>query len=83
MADAKRSKKRSFEENLALIKARSKKRIEAAAVPGESFAETEIRLRAEDVNKERESIQEKGQALAAVKAAKAPSSSSSALSTAV
>ncbi len=61
---------------MALIKARSKKRIEAAAVPGESFAETEIRLRAEDVNKERESIQEKGQALAAVKAAKAPSSSS-------
>lgn len=48
MADAKGNKKRTFEENLALIEARCKKRIEAAAVPGESFAETESRFAEEE-----------------------------------
>lgn len=51
------------------IEKRHRKRIEAAARPGESFAQAESRLRAEDAAKEREAAQEKERAQAAAIAA--------------
>lgn len=48
MADAKSSKKRTYEEILASTKAivaeKHRKRVEVAAQPGETFAEAESRL---------------------------------------
>ena len=63
MAEAKSSKKRTYEEVLASTKAivaeKHRKRVEAAAQPGETFAEVENRLKADDAAKERETAQEK------------------------
>ena len=63
MAEAKSSKKRTYEEVLASTKAivaeKHRKRVEAAAQPGETFAEAENRLKADDAAKERETAQEK------------------------
>ena len=63
MADAESSKKRTYEEILASTKAivaeKHRKRVEAAAQPGETFAEVENRLKADDAAKERETAQEK------------------------
>ena len=63
MAEAKRKKKRTYEEVLASTKAivaeKHRKRVEAAAQPGETFAEAENRLKADDAAKERETAQEK------------------------
>lgn len=47
------------------IAERHRKRVEAAARPGESFAQAESRLRAEDAAKEREAAQEKERAQSA------------------
>lgn len=51
------------------IAERHRKRVEAAARPGESFAQAESRLRAEDAAKEREAAQEKERAQSAAIAA--------------
>ena len=63
MAEAKITKKRTYEEILAAAKAtvaeKHRKRVEAAAQPGETFAEVENRLKADDAAKERETAQEK------------------------
>ena len=48
------------------IEARRRKRIEAAARPGETFEQTEERLRAEDAAREQEEAQAKAKARAAV-----------------
>lgn len=63
MAEAKSSKKRTHEEILAAAKAtvaeKHRKRVEAAAQPGETFAEAESRLKADAAAKEHETAQEK------------------------
>ena len=63
MAEAKSSKKRTYEEVLASTKAivaeKHRKRVEAAAQPGETFAEAESRLKDDDAAKEHETAQEK------------------------
>lgn len=73
MAEAKSSKKRTYEEILASTKAtvaeKHRKRVEAAAQPGETFAEAENRLKADDAAKEREATQEKARQQAAALAA--------------
>ncbi|MBN3201300.1 MULTISPECIES: replication initiator protein A [Pseudomonadota] len=51
------------------IEQKHRKRVEAAARPGESFAQAESRLRAEDAAKEREAAQEKERAQSAAIAA--------------
>ena len=42
------------------IEARHRKRVEAAARPGETFEQAEIRLRAEDAAREQEEAQAQG-----------------------
>ncbi len=73
MADAESSKKRTYEEILASTKAivaeKHRKRVEAAAQPGETFAEAENRLRADDEAKARETAKEKARQQAAAMAA--------------
>ena len=63
MAEAKITKKRTYEEILAAAKAtvaeKHRKRVEAAAQPGETFAEAESRLKDDDAAKEHETAQEK------------------------
>ena len=63
MAEAKSSKKRTYEEILAATKAtvaeKHRIRVEAAAQPGETFLDAESRLKADDAAKERETAQEK------------------------
>ena len=51
------------------IAKRHREKVEAAARPGESFAQAESRLRAEDAAKEREAAQEKERAQSAAIAA--------------
>ena len=53
------------------IEARRRKRIEAAAHPGETFEQTETRLRAEDAARDQEEAQAKAKARAAALAASA------------
>lgn len=53
----------------ATVAEKHRKRVEAAARPGESFAQAESRLRGEDAAKEREAAQEKERAQAAAIAA--------------
>ena len=63
MAEAKITKKRTYEEILAATKAtvaeKHRIRVEAAAQPGETFLDAESRLKADDAAKERETAQEK------------------------
>lgn len=73
MADEKVTKKRTYEETMALLKARAlekhRNRVEAAAQPGETFAQAESRVKTEDATKEREAANEKARQQAAALAA--------------